>query len=470
MRKTKEWTAADLKRSVRTDRMLSLLLEGMLFYGFSLVLASWLNGAHFDTSGKYGSSLTLVLDRTIEDGRLYAVLLLVFLLVFGYWILRKTAVFLLLFLLGCAGLGAGVTALGAAAGTALDARPSAAVSQVLAADPQAVVGSVHTGALLSLLILSVLLAVLTIRRRTRAFDPDAGGSIPLFASALFIAYDLAAWLLGRPLLMRLYLVLFGLWLLLYTLVSARKGRTQFLQENLATANLPAEQIAATGRAMTAVLLSAVVLGVLLLYLLPLERLLPLLEGARQGVLAVLGGLFKRNPAVEEAQRQTLDFSAMDAGASGLAALFPAEPNPVLEFLADVVLWVVLAAVVLAVISAVFKAIQRLYRSFYSQGKIITDETESLVRRPMILERAGQEREDRIPLLFGTPSQKVRRLYRRHVLRQRRDKADPAKYTPRELETEADASAQLRVALYEKARYSREGAAEADVDAMKQACR
>ncbi len=471
MQKTKEWTTEDLHRSALLDRLLALLLEGMLFYGFALILGVWLNGAHFDTSGKYGSSLTLVLDRTIEDGRLYALLLLVLVLVFGFWALRKISLFFILFIVGCLGLGAGVTWIGASLGAVLDAQPSAAITAARAADPAAIVGSLHTGTLLALGIVSALQIVVTFYRRTRALETDArGGQPPMVMAALFLVYDLAAWLLGRPLLMRLFVVLLAVWLLLHTLVSVRMGRTGFLQENLRTANLPAEQITATGRAVTAVFLFAVILGVLFLYLLPLERLLPLFEGARQALLAFLLGLFGPNPAVEEAQQQTLDFSTMDAGASGIAALFPAEPNPVLEFLADVFLWVVLAAVAYGIIVTLFKAVKRLYKGFYSQGRIITDETESLIRKPMAKERIDAGAEDRIPLLFGTPSQKVRRLYRRYVTKQNKDLQKAALRTPAELETATDAAAARRIALYEKARYSPDGAADADVDAMKHACR
>jgi hypothetical protein len=248
---------------------------------------------------------------------------------------------------------------------------------------------------------------------------------------------------------------------LYWRLSALK---EYVENNRDSAYFPERQVKRVSRSMLGIYTLLMTGCMILLSIVPAG---PWVSSFGRGLLAALRwffGLFRgcgseqnEEPYVESTPVEDMTMPPVDENPG----------SPIWDWL-----WKIFSALILLLLAAglvylIVRLCARLYQDFYHKDDGDGDRKEFV--RPT--DRTDKvRRETKTGLGFGgTPSQKVRRIYRKKILSlKRRDQKLKESLTPREQTEEvALTDAKEMLALYEKARYGREECSKEDTKRMKE---
>ncbi len=228
----------------------------------------------------------------------------------------------------------------------------------------------------------------------------------------------------------------------------------FIRENQKIANLPVHSIQKVGRIL--LLISTILLGLIVL---------PASLYGREP-LTGLRGLIKPIKLTLPTDLEPMmsdRFSTADFLPPGEA---PAEPPVWLETLSSLFMYLCTAAIAVALLVIIYRACRNALAYFAQDEEdeiIFLDANEiSLAQRGTRARRASKERRN-------SPNLKIRRFYKKTLRRAMKKRPDGWE-TPSELEAKAaltrNADTENLHALYEKARYSREGCTEEEAGMLR----
>ncbi len=324
---------------------------------------------------------------------------------------------------------------------------------------------------------------------------------PLSSLALFVGISLASWQSARVQVMRICGYEAFLFLILFVVHRNLANFSKFLNENETMDGFPKEQM----RAMNNLLLGIFVLffmAGMLFFKEPSEYLFLTIgvvcRGLLRMIVKILSWIFRNDVQQPESfAQQAVQEAAMpemEAGGTSALALL-------LEKLLIAGASIVLAAAAVYLLARFFYG---MYQRFYEQHKEPDDESEFIWKMADMEEKLSKKhKKDKKPSVFsfGSPKQKIRRLYKKSILERFRSKENiPAEMTPMELESAEDVyfgedklndelrkegketemmegngvsenlMVRQKVFLYEKARYSQHACDKKDVEQMKQYCK
>lgn len=247
----------------------------------------------------------------------------------------------------------------------------------------------------------------------------------------------------------------------------------YLHSRRDSANLPGHQIVSTNRALMTLFFVLVILFMLVLPLVPLDRVVSAIGIALRDFLRWIFSHFsEEEQAIMETAAQTLAAEAQTEGFAETAAT-PAWLQMLYDILFGVITFVVCTAAIAGLIYAIILLFHRFYRPMAENGdtqEFIDEKADDL----FIREQKDKKREPFLSSLFH-PSMIVRRRFKKQI---RKGTASgtkgavsiPEPLTPSELEEYAglpDSEETRRLhELYEKARYSREGCTKEEAASLK----
>ncbi|MDE7310037.1 MAG: hypothetical protein K2N87_00145 [Eubacterium sp.] len=297
-------------------------------------------------------------------------------------------------------------------------------------------------------------------------DPKEGCP-PIGAYLIFFAMYAAASQSGRQYIMKLCCYEAFLFLILFVTYRSLTSTSAFLKSNENIKNLPAAQLRGLNRLMFGVFLLFFIAGMLLVPYLPVSMVF---DGAADFVRLVLRGLIWLLLWIFS--RFTPETETLERGMEQSAPTFePGGTSVLMQILEKILMtaFSVLAAAGLLYLAG--RLIYRMYQRFYDQHKEDSDESEFLWKTPVLKERIVRQRRKKRDVADRSVNQRIRRMYKKNIRRRFGTKAVIAQsWTPTEWEymlhqkqadarNQADArihtnaQAQVRIFLYEKARYS-----------------
>ncbi len=237
---------------------------------------------------------------------------------------------------------------------------------------------------------------------------------------------------------------------------------QFIEDSKDMANLPAKKIRAQAGGILAVFAGGVMAAMIAA---PKTVLMQFLEWGRKGVLFLLGKLLGMVHIT--APTEIPEVEQTDMGKVFRGGLFAKEDVrlPIWDILDNIVFIIMYTALFCAFAALVIFVVRKLKILFSVQTEQESDITERIV--PESVQRFSLRRRNlaRNAAISGAPeSVKVRKLYKKYMMTRAERHLRPS-VTPKELENAISSPEEVR-RLYEKARYSMEGADKQDVERMK----
>ena len=251
---------------------------------------------------------------------------------------------------------------------------------------------------------------------------------------------------------------------LYFLYWRLMALKEYVENNRDSAYFPERQVKRVSRSMLGIYTLLMTGCMILLSIVPAG---PWVGSLGKGLLAALRwffGLF-RGCGAEQNEEPLAETSPVED-----MTMPPVEENPgspIWDWLWKIFSTLILLLVAAGLVYLIVRLFARLYQSFYHKDDGDGDHKEFI--RPT--DRTDKvRRETKAGLGFGgTPSQKVRRIYRKKILSlKRRDQELKESLTPKEQTEEvALTDAKEMLDLYEKARYGREECSKEDTKRMKE---
>ena len=252
-----------------------------------------------------------------------------------------------------------------------------------------------------------------------------------------------------------------------------KSLNRYLYSRRSIANLPGKQIISTNRALMIVFSMLALVVMLVVPLLPLDHIVYSIGIAIRDFLRWIFSHFSSE------EQTVVETAAESLAASGQSAMFgDVKPTPAwLKMLYDIlfaaILFVVSAGALVGIGYAILMLVHRFYKPSAVTGDIqefINEETEST----FLQDSEKKERDSLFSMLFN-PNATIRKKFKKQIqqgshLNKKAGNSIPVSLTPLELEQYAklpdDERTHLLHALYEKARYSKEGCTKDDVASLK----
>ena len=292
------------------------------------------------------------------------------------------------------------------------------------------------------------------------FDSPSAGFLGYFVLLFFIALLLKR----NDLQTILYWITFA-WLTDFLVYTNLKSLNRYLYSRRNIANLPGKQITSTNRALMIAFSILALVVMLVVPLLPLDH-----------IVYSIGWIFSHFSSEEQTVVET---AAESLATSGQSAMFgDVKPTPAwLKMLYDIlfaaILFVVSAGALVGIGYAILMLVHRFYKPAAVTGDIqefIKEETEST----FLQDSKKNERDSLFSRMFH-PNTTIRKRFKKLIQMgihsdKKTSNSIPVSLTPLELEQYAklpdDERTQLLHALYEKARYSKEGCTKEDVASLR----
>lgn len=274
---------------------------------------------------------------------------------------------------------------------------------------------------------------------------------------IFLVYALAAYT-QKALLMKLCFYELIVFIFFYLISSNLENTEKFIHINRDTANFPVRQMKWVNRMLLCFFAVVLVVGMLLAPQLHPELLA---EKAGNVILHFLRWFFS-HIQFEEMNPELFEKNVQRNPAGMGMGIEEGTPSKIALFLQNVFLMATQIFLIVGMLAAVGFGLYQIYKRFYAlplknaadrEGKDVVTVAESI---PVF--RKKKEREEKT----GGNSKKIRRLYKKSVKRRRgKEQILSQTLTPTEIEealkqpSEEAGQRKRRIALYEKARYSKE---------------
>lgn len=300
------------------------------------------------------------------------------------------------------------------------------------------------------------------------FDSPSTGFLGYFVLLFFIALLLKR----NDLQTILYWITFA-WLTDFLVYTNLKSLNRYLYSRRNIANLPGKQIISTNRALMIAFSILALVVMLVVPLLPLDHIVYSIGIAIRDFLRWIFSHFSSE------EQTVIETAAESLATSGQSAMFgDVKPTPAwLKMLYDIlfaaILFVVSAGALVGIGYTILMLVHRFYKPSAVTGDIqefINEETEST----FLQDSEKKERDSLFSMLFN-PNTTIRKKFKKQIqqgshLNKKAGNFIPVSLTPLELEQYAklpdDERTHLLHALYEKARYSKEGCTKDDVASFK----
>ena len=282
------------------------------------------------------------------------------------------------------------------------------------------------------------------------FDSPSAGFLGYFVLLFFIALLLKR----NDLQTILYWITFA-WLTDFLIYTNLKSLNRYLYSRRNIANLPGKQIISTNRALMIAFSILALVVMLVVPLLPLDHIVYSIGIAIRDFLRWIFSHFSSE------EQTVVETAAESLATSGQSAMFAA------------ILFVVSAGALVGIGYTILMLVHRFYKPSAVTGDIqefINEETEST----FLQDSEKKERDSLFSMLFN-PNTTIRKKFKKQIqqgshLNKKAGNSIPVSLTPLELEQYAklpdDERTHLLHALYEKARYSKEGCTKDDVASFK----
>lgn len=317
---------------------------------------------------------------------------------------------------------------------------------------------------------------------------------PLSTLAVFVIISLVAWQSARVQVMQISCYEALWFLVLFVIYRNINNFTEFLNENKTMENFPKDQMKAMNNLLLGVFVAFFIVG--MLFLKKPSSYLFLTVGVicrelLRIVVKVLSWMFRNDVQQPEAFGQ-------GAAQGSMPVLEAGETAALAELLEK---FLVAAAGIGLAVTAIYLLVRffyDMYQRFYEQHKEPDDESEFMWKKADQKEKIVKKHKQSALFQHRSPNQKIRRLYKKSIQSRFRSKERiPVEMTPMELELaepahlfsdksndelisekyqtgsyadhrmQEDPMVKLKVALYEKARYSQHCCNKRDVEQMKQ---
>ena len=298
-------------------------------------------------------------------------------------------------------------------------------------------------------------------------SPSAG-----FLGYFVLLFFIALLLKRNDLQTILYWITFA-WLTDFLIYTNLKSLNRYLYSRRNIANLPGKQIISTNRALMIAFSILALVVMLVVPLLPLDHIVYSIGIAIRDFLRWIFSHFSSE------EQTVVETAAESLATSGQSAMFgDVKPTPAwLKMLYDIlfaaILFVVSAGALVGIGYTILMLVHRFYKPSAVTGDIqefINEETEST----FLQDSEKKERDSLFSMLFN-PNTTIRKKFKKQIqqgshLNKKAGNSIPVSLTPLELEQYAklpdDERTHLLHALYEKARYSKDGCTKEDVASFK----
>ncbi len=315
----------------------------------------------------------------------------------------------------------------------------------------------------------ILMALFSIHLRLKPVYTRRETCPPMMSVCLFLFIYVAAQKTGCFYLRQISYYEVCLFLILFVVHRSSINTAVFLKSNAAINNLPSGQIKVLNRIFLGFFIIFMVIGMAAVQYTSLSSFLiesgeMLLLILRRILTFILRLLFRE--ASDNTYEDTSSSEPPLLSAEG-------EPSAFIQALEKILLTVFYLFIIFLAVYLILKLLYIMYKRFYEQYESLTDESEFLWNNLPVKDRVKKIHHKAKPKPAASANKKIRHMYKKYIRRQLgKNTSIPAVLTPVELEDilhalPDDPHVQLRIQLYEKARYSQLECDKQEVEMMKQ---